>query len=658
MPKSVSILQVGRTVSLALLLAAPAAAQTPPPQPPERPPAGQVEPAPGNSSLKRLSIEELARISVQSVSRRSENVTEAPAAVTVITGDALRRSGVTTLNDALRLAVGVAVARDGHTWSISARGFNAPTANKMVVMLDGRSLYTPLFSGVFWDVQDMLIADVDRIEIIRGGGGTLWGANAVNGVINIITKLAADTQGGLAQIGGGSSLSVLGLRYGGRAGTTGSYRVYAKFRRDEGQPFTTGVDSDETLKSGQAGVRFDFGPSSPTSITLQGDMYTGNTDLSPTAPTSGEIDFGGGNVLARIRHTYRSGAQVEFQGYYDGTSRKVPGQYAERRNTAELELQYHWSGGRRHDLTAGLGTLLTHDRVTPGGSLFFDPASRTITRVNVFVQDEISLPGRLTAILGTKLERNTYTGFEYQPNARLKWNVGPGQVLWGGISRGIRVPSRFDTDLRFTAATPIVVLTGSPDFLSETVISREAGYRTYLIPKLALGINGFVNSYDALRTQEPTPPVGIPIVLANKQAGRVSGIEIGAHYEPWAAWQVWGGYAYLHERFEFDADSRDRTGGSLEHNDPSHSVWLRSFSDLPKKFMFDATFRGVGALPRPAVPSYGELTLRVARPITRSVEVEVIGDNLLHDRHLEFVNLGPAHAVPRSIFARLTWRSR
>jgi iron complex outermembrane recepter protein len=451
---------------------------------------------------------------------------------------------------------------------------------------------------------------------------------------------------------------VLGLRYGGKAGKAGSYRVYAKFRRDEGQPFTTGVDSDETLKSGQAGVRFDFGPSSPTSITLQSDVYTGNTDLSSGSTSPGQIDFAGGNALGRVRHTYRSGAQIEFQGYYDGTYRKVPGQYAERRNTMEVELQYRWSAARRHDLTAGLGTLLTRDHVTPGGSLFFDPASRTITRVNFFAQDAISLPGRVVAILGTKLERNTYSGFEYQPNARLKWNVGRGQVLWGGISRGVRVPSRFDTDLRFTATTPIVVLTGNPEFQSETAISREAGYRTYVIPKLALGINGFVNSYDELRTQEPTPPLGVPIVLANKQAGRVSGVEIAGHYEPWEAWQLWGGYAYLHERFEFDADSRDQTGGSLEHNDPSHRVWLRSYSDLPKKFAFDATFRWVGALPRPVVPAYGELTIRVARPLNRSVELEVIGDNLLHDRHLEFANLGPAHEVPRSIFARLTWRSR
>jgi iron complex outermembrane recepter protein len=393
-------------------------------------------------------------------------------------------------------------------------------------------------------------------------------------------------------------------------------------------------------------------------VTVPGDVYTGNVDLSVLSPTSGQIDFAGGNALARVRHTYGSGAQMELQAYYDDTYRKVPGQYAERRHTGEVELQYRWSAGRHHDLTSGLGTQVTHDRATPDRSLFFDPASRTITRVNFFAQDEIALPGRVVAILGTKLERNTYTGFEYQPNARLKWTVGPGQVLWGGMSRGVRVPSRFDTDLRFTAGTPAVILTGDRSFQSETVLSREAGYRTYVMPKVALAVSGFVNSYDDLRTQEPTPPVGIPIVLANKSEGRVSGVEVGAHYEPWQTWQFWGGYAYLHERFTFDPDSRDQTGGSLEHNDPSHRVWLRSYSDLPGKFAFDVTYRWVGALPRPAVPSYGELTLRVARPLSRSVDLEVIGDALLHDRHLEFVNLGPAHEVPRSIFARLTWRSR
>jgi iron complex outermembrane recepter protein len=268
------------------------------------------------------------------------------------------------------------------------------------------------------------------------------------------------------------------------------------------------------------------------------------------------------------------------------------------------------------------------------------------------------VPGRFGMIVGSKFEDNDFTGFEYQPTFRLRWTPGDKQMVWGGISRAVRMPTRIDSDLRFTAGTPIVVVRGNPDFQSEVVIAREIGYRLRTIPRVALGVTAFLNSYDKLRSQEPTPPTGFPIVVGNKHNGRIAGLEIGAQYDPSSRWQIQGSYSGLRETFSFDADSLDPTGGRLEHNDPPHQARLRSFSDLPGRFAFDATLRWVAALPAPVVPAYTELTLRVAHPLGQHLELEVVGDNLLHDRHLEFVQLGPPHAVPRSVFARLTWRQR
>jgi len=643
---------VSWTAGLVLLFAAHAIAATQDTNSPQGPASETQQETP---SLKRLSIEELARISVVSASRHTEPVTDAAAAITVITGDAIRRSGVRTLPDALRLALGVSVSRDGFAWAISARGFNASTTNKMVVMIDGRSIYTPLFSGVFWDAQDLLLADIDRIEVIRGAGGTLWGANAVNGVINIITKLATDTEGLLVQAGGGSELGIVGARYGGRAGKDGAFRVYGKARRFDALPFANGNPSEAPLVGQQAGVRLDLGPASTTSITLQGDGY--HTTFGVPSTSDGRAN--GGNALMRVRHTYQSGSQVQLQVYYDDTFRSIPSQYAERRRTADSELQFRFSAGARQDIVSGLGITATHDRVTPTPTFSFDPLSRTTTLLNAFVQDEIDLvPGRLAAILGSKFEHNSYTGFEIQPTGRLRWTPAKSHLVWGGVSRAVRMPSRFDTDLRFTAGTPILVISGNSDFQSETALVTEAGYRTWAVPKLAFGITAFGSVYDQLRSQEPSAPAGLPIVLGNKHNGRVSGLEVGAHYEPSASWQLFGGYTRLFERFDFDADSRDPTGGSLEHNDPAHQVLVRSYSDLPRGFSFDAVARWVSALPRPAVPAYGELTLRVAHPVGDHMEVELIGDNLLHDRHLELVQVGPPHEVTRSVYVRLSWRSR
>jgi iron complex outermembrane receptor protein len=410
------------------------------------------------------------------------------------------------------------------------------------------------------------------------------------------------------------------------------------------------------MAAGLAGARVDFGPDETTAVTIQGDIYRGGERLSGQ---DNVVRFNGGNLLARIRRTFASGAQLQVQGYYDNTYRRVVTQYGERRHTGDVELQYRFSAGARHAFVAGGGVTVSHDRTTPTSTFFFDPASRTLTLANVFLQDEITLvPGRVTAILGTRLEHNSYTGVEMQPTGRVRWTPRAGHTIWGGVSRAVRMPTRFDTDLRFTANQPFVVLRGSEDFDSETMIGTEVGYRTVAIPKVALGIVGFTNAYDDIRSQEPTPPLGVPVVLDNQHEGRISGLEVSAGYQPGADWDVSGGYTYLRERFSFDPGSRDVTGGSLEHNDPSHQIWLRLGADLPGGVAFDAMLRRVSALPAPVVPAYTELNLHVARLLTSRLEISLAAENLLHDRHAEWFNLGPRHAVPRSAFVRLTWRSR
>jgi iron complex outermembrane receptor protein len=620
---------------------------------------GAVGPLPARAeeaqepSLKRLSIEELSRIDVTTAMKHAEPVSDAAAAIQVITGDDIRRAGISTLPEALRLATGVHVARfDGRTWAISARGFNISTANKMLVMIDGRSIYTPLYAGVFWDVQDLVLADVDRIEVSRGPGATLWGANAVNGVINIVTKTAAQTAGTLVQVGGGNELGQTAVRYGNAMGSDSAFRVYAKYRYRDSERFNTGASARDPLRSGQTGFRVESGLSGRTLITLQGDAYKGRIGIFDRA----DSDVAGGNALGRITHTRNSGAQIQVQAYYDGTSRTVPQQFAERRDTFDLDVQYRFTATARQDVVAGAGYAATRSRTTPSPVLFFNPATRTSPLANVFVQDDMGIiPGRLHVILGTKVEHNDYSGMEYQPSARVRWTTGRGQTVWSAVSRAVRMPTRFDSDLVFTGTQPVVLLRGDPAFRSETVIATEAGYRQELMSRLSFDLAAFMNSYDRLRTQEPTLPLGVPIVLMNGLNARTAGVEATIGVQATRALQVHIGYTHLYERFSLDPDSRDPTGGTSEYNDPKNQFRLRLYTDLPASFEADAVVRYVGELPHPAVPAYTELTLRLGRR-RGPIELSIVGDNLLHPHHPEFGALVPREEYRRTAFGQLTWR--
>jgi iron complex outermembrane receptor protein len=616
---------------------------------------GTAGPAVDPADLKKLSIEELMQIDVTSVSRRSERLSQAAAAITVITQEDLRRSGVTSLADALRLASSVFVARSSQRdWAVTARGFAITTANKMLVLIDGRTVYTPLFSGTFWDVQDTLLEDVDRIEVIRGPGATLWGANAVNGIINIITRPAADTQGGLAAAGAGrpAERGFGAVRYGGALEEGGHYRVYGKYFDRGPLELPNGADARDPMHIGQGGFRTDWGDGKKAdAFTLQGDAYTGRIGEAIRADTS--VD--GGNLLGRWSRHLSDRSDLEMQVYWDRTHRLIPSEFEEHRDTWDLDLQNHLRAGERHDVVWGIGLRRTQDRVGNSADVAFLPTRRTRDLYSVFAQDEIALRDDLHLTVGTKLEHNETTGLEPQPTIRLAWTPGDRRTLWGAASRAVRTPTRLDQDIQFLSGGQ-VVLRGDPDFVSEKLIAYEVGYREQLGSRASVDTAAFYNVYHDLRSQDLSPGGGLPIVLANNLEAEAWGIELRANFQavPWWRWQA--GYAYFDKHLHVKPGFGDRFGGLEEGNDTHNRFSLRSTMDLPGGVELDAWLRWVDDLPFPLVRGYEELDLHLGWHVSRSLELALVGQNLLHARHQEFGAIGaPGEEIQRGFYGKATW---
>jgi iron complex outermembrane receptor protein len=600
--------------------------------------------------LKQLSLEELMAVEVTSASRFPRPVAETPAAISVITQEELRRSGVRTLPDALRLATGVHVARfDSRTWSVGARGMNASTSNKMLVMIDGRSVYTPLFSGVFWDVQDTLLADVDRIEVIRGPGAALWGANAVNGVVNIVTKGAAATQGALVQVGGGTEHEGFGaVRWGGTAGS-GHYRLYGKLEERDGLVFADGRDARDDLSLAQGGFRADL-PTGPEGLlTLQGDLYDGEIGH----PVRDTTDVDGGNLGARWRRVLGEGSDLEVSAYYDHTYRRVPAQFEETRSTYDLELQHRLRRGR-HDLVWGGGYRSSEDRVTDSAVLAWVPSRDTLWVANLFVQDEIQLAPDLRATLGTKLEEQATMDLELQPSVRLAWEPREGGLLWGAVSRAVRAPTRIDRDVRVPGQPPFLVV-GNKEFRPEEVIAYELGYRHLQWAGLPFSVATFYNDYDDVRSLEPSA-AGLPQVIGNRLEGETYGAELSARFERIEGFHLRAGLTWLETDLRPEPGSGDSSGGASEANDPGFHGFLRADLDLPRRFELGLWLRTVDDLPRPAVPGYTELDLRLGWRPREGLELSLVGQNLLHDHHAEFGALPSREEVERGVYGEVTWR--
>jgi len=608
--------------------------------------------------LKKLSVEQLMDIEVTSVSKRPEKLSETASAIQVITQEDIHRSGASSLPEALRLASNLEVAQvNSSQWAISARGFNNTSANKLLVLIDGRAVYTPLYAGVFWDVQDTLLEDIDRIEVISGPGATLWGANAVNGVINITTKNARDTQGLLLLGGGGTELRGFGgVRYGYTLGTNLYFRVYGKFFDRDSSVLLNGREATNDWYMGQGGFRLDWEASAVNLLTLQGDLYDGRI----AQPAKGDTALGGGNVLGRWSHTFSDNSDLKLQWYYDRTHRNVPGTFAEDLDTYDVDLQHRFPLGERNDIVWGLGYRLLEDDVGNTPTLAFLPPRLSRQLFTGFVQDEIALvKERLHLTLGTKIEHNDYTGFEYQPGGRLAWKLTPRQTVWAAISRAVRTPSRIDSQLYAPGNPPFFLIQGGTNFVSEELLAYELGYRIQPHPRLSLSLAAFYDDYDNVRSVEKiNPPAPYPIILANRQKGESYGAELAADYRVTDWWRLRAGYTELQIRLRPKSGSTDLTRGGSESHDPNRWFSLRSSLDLPAHLAFDTSFRFVTHIANQAVPEYGELDLRLAWQPLATLEFSIVGQNLLHDHHPEFgtVAMPTRQEAERGVYGKVLWR--
>ena len=616
----------------------------------------QTPPAlPSTNALKKLSVEELMDIEVTSVSKRPEKLSETASAIQVITQEDIRRSGATSLPEALRLASNLEVAQvDSRQWAISARGFNNTTSNKMLVLIDGRTVYTPLYAGVFWDIQDTFLKDLDRIEVISGPGATLWGANAVNGVINVTTKNAKDTQGLLVESGGGSQLrGFMNLRYGGALNSNAHYRVYGKFFDRGSTVFSNGRDAANKWHAGQGGFRVDWEPSRASFFTLQGDYYGGRIGQFG----AGDTRVSGGNLVGRWSHTISDRSDFKLQFYYDRTHRRVPKAFAEDLATSDLDFQHRFPLGKRHDVIWGLSYRQMTDHVENSAVLAFLPSRVTRRSFSGFVQDEIApIKERLSVTLGTKIERNDYTGFEVEPSARVSWRINRRQMGWGAVSRAVRTPSRIDREL-FVPAQPPFLLAGGPGFKSEDLLAYELGYRIHPYESVSLSLATFYNDYHNLRSLERVNPLSpLPIVIGNGQKGESYGAELSADYRPANWWQLRAGYTELRIHIRPGGASTDRSHGSGESHDPARQFFLRSSFAPWRNLEFNAAFRFVSGIANQKLPGYAELDLRLAWRPRPSLEFSLDGQNLLHQRHAEFGTPTARQEIARSVYGKVIWR--
>ena len=633
--------------------------------------------------LSTLDIDELARIKVTSVARRPEAVAQASAAVAVISREDIRRSGAANLPEALRLLPGLAAARVGtRDWAVSSRGFNAASSNKMLVMVDGRVVYSPIFAGVFWDVQRVPLEDIDRIELIRGPGAALWGANAVNGVINVITRPAGESRGGIAALILGTNDQAQGeLRYGSGVGSTGAFRVYGMGSTEGSSDLETGGSDIDDWQFGQAGFRVDLPRGGDQTFTLQGDLYTAGGGqrlrlVTPAAPflelRDEDLTAEGGNVLGRWTRRF-SQSDLAIQAYVDYAARSQPSSFGRIGvTTLDLDFQHHFPLGRRQDVTWGLGYRRIADDVTGAFPVAFVPPERSVNLVTGFIQDEIVLvPGRVALNLGSKFEHNDYTGFELQPTGRILWTPGLSTSLWGSVSRAVRTPSRVDSDVLIVAQVSDVPtltrveLRGSNSLDAEELVAYEAGYRMVPHERLSLDITGFYHQYRQIRSFSPLPPVSsggttvVAYVVENNARARTVGGTASAtmRISPW--WRLRASYTYLDQTARLEASA---PAGSIPDANPGlnpeHQVALWTALDLPHNLELDLQARYVSRLEVvPPVDDYLQTDVQLGLRIGEKLRLALAGRDLLAPSHVEFP-VGSAavrRAIERQLRAKAAW---
>ena len=638
-----------------------------------------------------MSMEDLMNMQVTSVSKHTQKVADAAAAIFVITQDDIRRSGATSIPEALRLVPGLEVARiDQNKWAIGSRGFNGRFDNKLLVLIDGRSVYTPLFSGVYWNIQDVLLQDIDRIEVIRGPGATLWGANAVDGVINIITKPAASTQSAIVEAGGGTEeRGAGGVRYGGKIGDATHYRIYGKYFDWGPSDYITGGTAHDGWDAVRGGFRADWTPSGANSLTIQADIYRSNYNETLTVPTlsapysntfPNNGTYSGGNILGRWNHTTEGGS-MSLQMYYDNTTTVDHQLFEDHQNIFDVDFQDGFHVGNHQQFLWGLGYRSILDGNDSSFTVSLQPNQVNLNQFSTFLQDEISLAdNRLRLTLGSKLEHNTFTGFEVEPNARLLWTLTPNQSVWTAISRAVRTPALTEEGLRLNSAvippgTPqnpspfpaVLAVFGSHQLNSEDLLAYEFGYRMQATSNLSLDIATFYNRYSNLRSAEPGTPfpeggpvptdIVVPFVAANKMSGGTYGLELFADWKVIPKWRLSGSYSYLQMDIHKNSDSQDPTADVPNGSSPRHQWYLRSSVDLPKHFDEDTTLRFVDHLSGLSLPGYYSLDAHLGWKPVKNLEFSIGGQNLLDNHHLEFlpdfVNTSPT-VVKRSVFGSIT----
>ena len=595
-----------------------------------------------------LSLEELANVVITSVARRPQALAGAAASIYLITGDDLRRSGALTLPEALRLAPTLQVAAlNGHEYAITTRGFTSNIANKLLVMVDGRTVYSPLFSGVFWEAQDLLIDDIERIEVISGPGGATWGTNAVNGVINIVTRAAGDTQGVLAKATAGDRERSVAARYGFALGTSSHVRVYAKSYGRDDTRLDSGASAFDGWQRSQAGFRADWALPADT-YTLQGDVYHGGSD---ERPQFGALKLSGGNLLGRWSRRLGEGADFDLQAYYDRAERTDNLLLQERAQLIDVEAKGRFISGS-HRFLIGAGYRRAKDRSDPGVFFAFVPRDKNETWTSVFAQDEVEIAKDLQLTLGARLERNPYTGWEALPSARLGWSVTPEHLVWTSLSRAVRSPARLDREIVFPTQPPYLIA-GGPNFESEIATTAELGYRGQPTSRLSWSATVFTTDYRKLRSAQ-LDAQGV-ISISNGIEGRVRGLEATAQWQVLRPWRLRAGLVLLDQDLRLAAGSNDPTGPSNLGNDPKHQWSLRSSHNIGERIEFEAALRRVGALPQPAVPAYTAVDLRLLWRVREGVDLSVLARNAFDPGHFEYRSGTPSSEIPRSVVVGVRW---
>jgi iron complex outermembrane receptor protein len=631
------------------------------------------------AQLKRMSVDELLDVEVTSVSRRGEDLRRAAAAVAVLTNEELRRSGANSIPEALRLVPGLHVAQQNSTgWGVSARGFSGVNSEKLLVLSDTRSIYTPLFSGVAWDVQDYLLEDVERVEVIRGPGAALWGSNAVNGVVNITTRSARDTHGDYLEAGVGDFERYwVGARHGGETSGGKHFRVFGRyFDRDATRNAL--AMSEDTAQLGHLGFRTDWDGAERTAWTVQGDAYAGDIGLlAPSVEVIGRpgpegqltSHVSGGNLLARWRRESSETSDWQLRAYYDYTRRDDPS-YLDTLHTVDVDLQRRQLAGR-HDLVWGVAGRLTSNRNRSGGIFAVQPEASDDLLWSGFVQDQITLAEDVAVTLGTKLEHNDFSGFEAQPSLRVAWTPGS-HALWGAVSRAVRVPTRLERDVFVDASdpagNPVFRLLGNREFDAERLIAYEAGYRWQAAQQLWLDLALFYNDYDRLVSLEIGTPfldetgrTIVPVLNQNLGTGHSKGVELLVEWQPGEAWRLSASYSHIDLHLDsagLDLNRNTWIAGST----PRGIAGLRSLYSAGR-FELDAQLRHhtrIRLVPADTtgegIDAYSSLDLRLGWRISDEWRISLMGKNLLDDQHVEFGTPATRGALVRAAWLKAEWR--